>query len=71
VVICANATWKVLTDWGGDMRGVQDPFHVTYVRNPAMDDPESGLVGDHAHWLSGIQSRSGEPAVTIDPPSPR
>ena len=65
VVMCANATWGVLTDWLGDMRGVQDPFHVTYVRNPAMDDPESGLVGDHAYWLSDIQSRSGE-LGTID-----
>jgi hypothetical protein len=59
VVMCANATWGVLTDWLGDMRGVQDLFHVTYVRNPAMDDPESGLVGDHAYWMSDIQSRSG------------
>ncbi|WP_327635967.1 hypothetical protein OHB24_38990 [Kribbella sp. NBC_00482] len=59
VVMCANATWKVLTDWLGDMRGTQDPFHVTYVRNPAMDDAESGLVGDHAYWLSAIQNRSG------------
>jgi hypothetical protein len=49
----------VLTDWLGDMRGVEDLFHVTYVRNPAMDDPESGLVGDHAYWMSDIQSRSG------------
>ncbi|MFG1816123.1 hypothetical protein ACGFIF_20335 [Kribbella sp. NPDC049174] len=65
VVMCANATWGVLTDWLGDMRGVKDPFYVTYVRNPAMDDPESGLVGDHAYWLSDIQSRSGQ-LGTID-----
>jgi hypothetical protein len=65
VVMCANATWKVLTDWLGDMRGVRDLFHVTYVRNPAMDDPESGLVGDHAYWLSDIQNRTGE-LGTID-----
>jgi hypothetical protein len=60
VVMCANATWGALTGWLGDMRGVRDLFHVSYVRNPAMDDPESGLVGDHAYWLSDIQSRSGE-----------
>jgi len=68
VVMCANGTWDVATDWLGDMRGVRKPFHVTYVRNPAMDDPASGLVGDHAYWLSSIQTRSDDPAEvgTID-----
>ncbi len=68
VVLCANGTWDVATNWLGDMRGVSKPFHVTYVRNPAMDDPQSGLVGDRAYWLSGIQTRSSDPTQvgTID-----
>jgi len=68
VVLCANGTWDVATQWLGDMRGVTKPFHVTYVRNPAMDDPASGLVGDHAYWLSGIATRSTDPTEvgTID-----
>jgi len=68
VILCANGTWDVATQWLGDMRGVTKPFHVTYVRNPAMDDPGSGLVGDHAYWLSDIQTRSSDPTEvgTVD-----
>jgi len=67
VILCANGTWDVATQWLGDMRGVTKPFHVTYVRNPAMDDPQSGLVGDRAYWLSDIQTRVADPRVgTID-----
>jgi hypothetical protein len=58
VVLCANGTWDVATKRLGDMRGTQNPFHVTYVRNPAMDDPASGLVGDHAYWVTRIETRS-------------
>ena len=36
---------------------VVDPARVTYVRNPLMDDPASGLVGDRAYWVSGIETR--------------
>lgn len=61
VVLCANGTWDVATKRLGDMRGVQNPHHVTYVRNPAMDDPASGLVGDRAYWVSGIATRSANP----------
>ena len=64
VVMCANGMWDVATNWLGDMRGVDKPFHVTYVRNPAMDDPQSGLVGDQAYWLSDIQTRSGDASQT-------
>jgi len=68
VVLCANGTWDVATRHLGDMRGVDDPFHVTYVRNPAMDDPQSGLVGNHAYWVTGIETRSEDPTDlgTID-----
>jgi hypothetical protein len=64
VVMCANGTWDVATSWLGDMRPDMLPFHVTYVRNPAMDDPQSGLVGDRAYWLSGIRTRSADPTQT-------
>jgi hypothetical protein len=58
VVMCANGTWGVATRWLGDMRPVASIFHVTFVRNPAWDDPQSGLVGNKAYWLSGIETRS-------------
>ncbi|GAA5102029.1 hypothetical protein [Haloechinothrix salitolerans] len=53
----AGGTWDVLTSWLGDGQRAVDPAHVTYVRNPLMDDPASGLVGDRAYWVSDIQTR--------------
>jgi hypothetical protein len=63
--MCNNGTWDVLTGWLGDMKRAVDPHRVTYVRNPLMDDPGAGLVGNRAYWLSSIESRSAEPG-TID-----
>jgi hypothetical protein len=65
LLMCNQGTWSVLTKWMGDMRRVVDPARVTYVRNPLMDDPASGLVGDHAHWLSAIETRAQQ-LGTID-----
>jgi pimeloyl-ACP methyl ester carboxylesterase len=55
--MCNNGLWSVMTPWLGDMKRVQDPVRVTYVRNPLMDDPGAGLVGNRAYWLSGIETR--------------
>jgi predicted esterase len=57
LLMCNNGTWDVFTKWLGDMKRVVDPVHVTYVRNPLMDDPGAGLVGNRAYWLSGIETR--------------
>lgn len=65
LLMCNNGTWDVLNEWLGDMQRVVDPAHVTYVRNPLMDDPGAGLVGDRAYWLSGIETRAQE-LGTID-----
>ena len=46
--MCNNGTWDILTKWLGDMKRVVDPVRVTYVRNPLMDDPGAGLVGNRA-----------------------
>ncbi|OLM15881.1 MULTISPECIES: hypothetical protein [unclassified Pseudonocardia] len=66
LVMCKNGMWDLTTDWLGDEPRAVDPHHVTYVRNPLMDDPGSGLVGDHAYWLSGIASRDPQQLGTID-----
>jgi hypothetical protein len=67
MVQCNSGTWDVLTRWLGDGSGPGTPSHVTYVRNPRMDDPASGLVGNKAYWLSGIETRSTDGALgTID-----
>ncbi len=60
LTMCKNGMWNLATDWLGDQPRQVDPQHVTYVRNPLMDDPGSGLVADKAYWLSGIRSRDGE-----------
>jgi predicted esterase len=57
LLMCNNGTWDVMTRWLGDMKRVVDPVRVTYVRNPLMDDPGAGLVGNRAYWLSGIETR--------------
>jgi hypothetical protein len=57
LLMCNNGTWDVLTQWLGDMKRVVDPVRVTYVRNPLMDDPGAGLVGNRAYWVSGIETR--------------
>jgi hypothetical protein len=65
--MCNSGLWDVLTDWLGDGSGVSTAAHVTYVRNPLMDDARFGLVGDRAYWLSGIATRSTDGALgTID-----
>jgi poly(3-hydroxybutyrate) depolymerase len=38
----------------GDAAVDRDPFHVTFAYTPAADDPELGLVHDHAYWVSDI-----------------
>ena len=57
LTMCNDGTWGVLTDWLGDMRRVENPARVTYVRNPFMDDAYAGLVGNRAYWVSGIETR--------------
>jgi hypothetical protein len=57
--MCKNGMWDLTTDWMGDDVRAVDPHHVTFVRNPLMDDPRSGLVADKAYWVSGLQSRDG------------
>jgi acetyl esterase/lipase len=47
-----------LTSWLGNHQVESRPFHVTYVRMPASDDPHQGLVHDRAYWLSHIQIRN-------------
>lgn len=58
LTMCNNGTWSVLNRWLGDMERVVDPRRVVFVRNPLMDDPESGgIIGDKAYWVSGIATR--------------
>jgi hypothetical protein len=57
LTMCNNGTWDVMTKWLGDMKRVENPARVTYVRNPLMDDAYAGLVGNRAYWVSDIEAR--------------
>jgi hypothetical protein len=35
-----------------------NPPHVTFVRNPSMDDAAHGVVADHAYWVSAVKLRN-------------
>lgn len=41
----------------------RDPFHVTLAYTPAADDPELGLVHDHAYWVSDVML--ADPSVGV------
>ncbi|MBO0875224.1 MAG: hypothetical protein J2P19_17725 [Pseudonocardia sp.] len=66
LVMCKNGMWSMPTKWMGDKPRAENPNHVTFVRNPYMDDPQSGLVGDHAYWLSNIQASDDKKIGKID-----
>jgi predicted esterase len=56
LVMCKNGMWDLATDFIDDTPRATNPHHVSYVRNPMMDDPEAGLVGDRAYWVSDIET---------------
>ncbi|MBB6377463.1 hypothetical protein BKA01_004721 [Pseudonocardia eucalypti] len=60
LIMCKNGMFNMVSDWMGRKPRAENPHHVTYVRNTYMDDPKFGLVGDHAYWLSGIESKKGD-----------
>jgi predicted esterase len=55
--MCKGGMWGLAARWLGNSARAVNPAHVTYVRDPLMDDPQSGLVGDKAYWVSGIVTR--------------
>jgi hypothetical protein len=60
LTMCKNGMWPMATKWLGHDKRQLNPPHVTFVRNPLMDDPRSDLIADHAYWLSDIQTRRYE-----------
>ena len=51
--------WGRGRDFLGDARIDHDPAHVTYGLLPASDNPDLGLVADHAYWIAGVTVRDG------------
>ncbi|MGH9040308.1 MAG: hypothetical protein ACRDZ3_08755 [Acidimicrobiia bacterium] len=50
----------------GASRVVRDPARVTFVYDPAADDPALGLIHDHAYWVSRLAVAPGAGRGTID-----
>ena len=50
-------TWGHTQQWLGNARRVVNPRQVRYVRIPAFDLPDRGLLFDSAYWASGIELR--------------
>ncbi len=44
----------------GDLHVNPNPPHVTYTYDVGMQEPEWGLNANHAYWLSGLSTRSGD-----------
>jgi hypothetical protein len=52
-----------VANWMGDRKVEDRPFHVTYVREPATDSPEAGIVHNSSFWLSHIELRDSSKPV--------
>jgi len=57
LTLAVNDQYAPVAEFLGDARVDRNPARVRYVRNPTMDSPELGMVGDHAYWLSDIALR--------------
>ena len=44
----------------GDLRVNPNPPHVTFTLDTGMQEPEWGLTANHAYWVSGLSTRSGD-----------
>ncbi|MBV9449506.1 MAG: prolyl oligopeptidase family serine peptidase [Streptosporangiaceae bacterium] len=44
----------------GDQHVNPNPPHVTYTYDVGMQEPEWGLTANHAYWVSGLSTRSGD-----------
>jgi len=64
--IAINDEYGPAAEFLGAARVDRDPFHVTYVVDPAIDDPKLRLVADHAYWLSRLRTREAGSPGTID-----
>lgn len=56
-LLAINDEYGPSAEFLGDATVDRDPYHVSYVVNPAMDFPEVDMVGDHAYWLSDMTVR--------------
>lgn len=68
LTLAGNDEYGPGADYLGEHRVDRDPARVTYVLDPREDNPDAGVVADHAYWLSGLELRDADaaPTGTID-----
>lgn len=59
LTLAVNDQYAPVAEFLGDAIVDRNPARVRYVRNPKMDFPALGMIGDHAYWLSDIALRGG------------
>jgi dienelactone hydrolase len=58
VTLATNDEYGPAAAWLGDARVVTNPVRITFAVAPANDFPKTGVVANHAYWLSGLTLRS-------------
>ena len=56
--LAINDEYQPAADFLGTAKVNRNPFHVTYVLDPAIDESDLGIVADHAYWLRDLELRS-------------
>lgn len=57
LTLAVNDQYAPVAEFLGDATVERNPARVCFVRNPEMDFPDVGIVGDHAYWVSDIAVR--------------
>lgn len=64
--LAVNDHYGPAADWLGRARVERNPARVTYVLEPARNNAELRVVGDHAYWVSRLRPRSPGARGRID-----
>jgi hypothetical protein len=64
--LAINDWYKPAANFLGSVLVNRNPFHVTYVVDPARDSRKYGVVADHAYWVSGLKVRQAGSLGTFD-----
>jgi hypothetical protein len=66
LTLATNDQYGPGATWLGTHRVVRNPAHVTYVVNRHEDNKLTGMVADHAYWVSEVTPRKPGSIGTID-----
>jgi hypothetical protein len=64
--LAINDWFKPAANFLGSALVNRNPFHVSYVLDPARDAAKYGVVANHAYWVSGLKVRQSGSLGTFD-----